>query len=88
MDNSDDSGRTKSKDHHRAGIVKRITQREGSDKLGISERHFRRLLLRHRQQGDEGLVAGLPAFPKMVHSGSRHTLKKWREYQALLPIAY
>lgn len=39
-------------------IDKRITQREGSDKLGISERHFRRLVGRYRQQGDEGLVSG------------------------------
>jgi transposase len=39
-------------------IDKRITQREGADKVGISERHFRRLLKRYREQGDEGLVSG------------------------------
>lgn len=37
---------------------KRISQKEGATKLGISERHFRRLLLRYRQVGDKGLVSG------------------------------
>ncbi len=37
---------------------KRITQKEGAKKLGISERYFRSLLSRHRQQGDAGLVSG------------------------------
>lgn len=37
---------------------KRITQQEGAGKLGISERHFRRLLSRYREQGDLGLVSG------------------------------
>lgn len=37
---------------------KRISQKEGSGKLGISERHFRRLLKRYRQEGDVGLVSG------------------------------
>lgn len=39
-------------------VDKRITQKEGAEKLGISERHFRRLLFRYRQQGDIGLVSG------------------------------
>ena len=37
---------------------KRITQREGAKRLGISERHFRRLLQRYRQEGDQGLISG------------------------------
>ena len=37
---------------------KRITQREGTEKLGISKRHFRRLLKHYRDRGDEGLVSG------------------------------
>ena len=37
---------------------KRVTQKEGAEKLGISERYFRSLLSRHRQQGDAGLVSG------------------------------
>ncbi len=39
-------------------IDKRVTQREGANKLGISERQFRRLLKRYRERGDEGLVSG------------------------------
>lgn len=48
---------------HRKSIVeqaieKRITQKEGSEKLGISERQFRRLVNQYRQKGVEGLVSG------------------------------
>jgi predicted DNA-binding protein (UPF0251 family) len=39
-------------------IDKRVSQKEGAGKLGISERHFRRLLKRYRQEGDVGLVSG------------------------------
>lgn len=39
-------------------VDKRITQKEGAEKLGMSERHFRRLLSRYRQKGDIGLVSG------------------------------
>lgn len=39
-------------------IDKRITQKEGAEKLKISERHFRRILSRYRKQGDQGLVSG------------------------------
>lgn len=39
-------------------IEKRITQKEGAEKLGISERHFRRVLRDFRNQGDVGLVSG------------------------------
>lgn len=39
-------------------VDKRITQKEGAAKLEMSERHFRRLLSRYRQQGDMGLVSG------------------------------
>ena len=37
---------------------KRITQREGAEKVGISERHFRRILSRYREEGDAGLISG------------------------------
>lgn len=37
---------------------KRITQKEGAERLGISERHFRRILSRYRARGDAGLVSG------------------------------
>jgi transposase len=35
----------------------RITQGEAASKLGISERQFRRILKRYRQEGDGGLVS-------------------------------
>lgn len=39
-------------------IDKRVSQKDGAGKLRISERHFRRLLKRYRQEGDIGLVSG------------------------------
>lgn len=39
-------------------VDKRITQREGAKRIGVSERHFRRILKRYREQGDKGLVSG------------------------------
>jgi DNA-binding transcriptional regulator LsrR (DeoR family) len=38
-------------------IDHRITQREAANKLGITERQFRRILQRYRQEGDGGLVS-------------------------------
>lgn len=38
-------------------IDKRVTQKQGAENLGISERHFRRLLSRYREKGDIGLVS-------------------------------
>jgi transposase len=35
-----------------------FTQREGAEKLRISERHFRRLLKQYRDEGDQGLISG------------------------------
>lgn len=35
----------------------RISQREAANRLGITERQFRRILQRYRQEGDEGLVS-------------------------------
>jgi len=37
---------------------RRVTQKKGAEKLGISERHFRRILRRYRKEGDKGLVSG------------------------------
>lgn len=39
-------------------VEKRISQKEGARRLGISERHFRRILSRYRAKGDIGLVSG------------------------------
>ncbi len=49
---------------------KRVTQKEGAEKLGISERYFRRLLSRHRRLGDEGLISGHRGKP------SNHRMKE------------
>jgi len=38
-------------------IDKRITQKEGARRVGISERQFRRILARYRKSGDLGLVS-------------------------------
>lgn len=38
-------------------IAKRITQKEGAARLHTSERNFRRILFRYRQNGDTGLVS-------------------------------
>jgi len=47
----------------------RITQAAGATELGVSERHFRRLLSRHRNEGDVSLVCGHRGKP------SNHRLK-------------
>jgi transposase len=39
-------------------VDKRILQREGAKKLGISERQFCRIISRYRAQGDAGLISG------------------------------
>lgn len=39
-------------------VDKRITQKEGARKIGVSERQFRRILTKYRQIGDVGLVSG------------------------------
>ena len=54
---------------------KRITQKEGAKKLGISERYFRSLLSRHRQQGDAGLVSGQRGKP------SNHRMKRLKRQE-------
>ena len=38
-------------------LEKRMKQREAADLLGVSERHFRRLLKRYREQGEQGLIS-------------------------------
>lgn len=37
---------------------KKITQKIGAGRIGISERHFRRLLARYRARGPEGIISG------------------------------
>jgi len=59
-------------------IDKRITQREGAEKLEISERHFRRILSRYRKEGDLGLVSrqrGKPGNRKLAEEIRAHINK-------------
>ena len=37
---------------------KQITQCEGAKRIGVTERHFRRLLHNYREQGAEGIISG------------------------------
>lgn len=37
---------------------KQITQKEGARRIGISQRHFRRLLQKYRLKGAEGIISG------------------------------
>jgi len=37
---------------------KQITQKEGAKRVGITVRHFRRLIRRYRKQGPEGIISG------------------------------
>jgi predicted DNA-binding protein (UPF0251 family) len=36
---------------------KQITQREGAKRIGVTERHFRRLLHNYRESGPEGIIS-------------------------------
>ena len=37
---------------------KKITQKQGAKRIGITQRHFRRMLRRYREQGPEGIISG------------------------------
>lgn len=52
-------------------VEERITQKEGAERLRISERHFRRLLKKYRNNGDEGLVSGHRGKPSNHRLGER-----------------
>ncbi len=56
-------------------IDKRILQREGAEKLGISERQFCRIISRYRAEGDAGLISGHRGKP------SNHRLKESQRKQ-------
>lgn len=65
---------------HRKTIIeqavdKRITQREGAQRIGTSERHFRRLVKRYRDQGDAGLVSGHRSKPSNNRMKSEKRVK-------------
>ena len=65
------------KEIERCGILKmtdekQITQSEGAKRIGVTERHYRRLLHKYRGQGPEGIVSG----HKGKISGNRLTKEK------------
>ena len=60
-------------------IAKRITQKEGAERLQTSERHFRRILYRYRQGGDIGLVSKHRGKP------SNHRMKEEKR-QAIVEV--
>jgi transposase len=49
----------------------RIRQKEAAERLKVTERHFRRILKRYRQEGDAGLVSR-----KRGQSSNRKTEKR------------
>ena len=55
-------------------LDRRITQKEAAERLGISERQFRRILRRYRQEGDGGLVS-----QKRGRPSNRKTDERTRE---------
>jgi len=61
---------------------KKITQRMGASRLGITERHFRRLLAQYRVRGPEGLISGhrgRPSNNRMSERKREKIIEKLRE---------
>ena len=62
-------------------LEKRLTQVAAAHSIGISERHFRRLLKEFKQQGIDGLIS------KRRGSASNNKLAEQIRLKALQPIA-
>ena len=60
-------------------VDKRILQREGAERLGISERQFCRIISRYRREGDVGLISGHRGKPSnhRMHEGQRKQIKEF-----------
>lgn len=54
---------------------RKITQKVGARKLGITERHFRRLLSQYRKQGPEGIISGHRGKPSNNRLGEEKRVK-------------
>lgn len=64
---------------------KRITQKEGAKRIGICERHLRRLLKRYRAKGAEGITSGhrgKPSNNRMEKNKRKNILNKLKENYA------
>jgi len=58
---------------------RKITQKAGAGKIGVTERHFRRLLNQYRRQGPEGIISrhrGKQSNNRMVEEKKEEILKK------------
>jgi transposase len=66
-----------------------ITQKIGAKRIGVTERHFRRLLQRYREGGPEGIVSkqrGKPSHNRIPERKKEKILNKLREdYQGFGP---
>jgi len=64
---------------------KRITQKERAKRIGICERHLRRLLKRYRAKGAEGITSGhrgKPSNDRMEKNKRKNILNKLKENYA------
>jgi transposase len=63
---------------------KRLTQKEGAERLAISERHLRRLLQKYQEKGAEGIISARRGRP----SNNRMAPEKRAQIVALLQTTY
>lgn len=82
------------KEIERCGILKmaeerKITQKEGARRIGVSERHFRRMLAGYRQSGAEGVInkqRGKASHNRMSEGKRQNILEKLEtDYQGFGP---
>lgn len=68
---------------------RQITQKEGARRIGISERHFRRLIAQYREGGTEAIISkrrGKPSNNRMAIEKREKVLEKLKtEYQGFGP---
>lgn len=68
---------------------KRITQREGAERIGVTERHYRRLLKNYREFGPEGIIScqrGMISNNRISKEKEEKILKRLKEdYQGFGP---
>jgi transposase len=68
---------------------RKITQKTGARRIGITDRHFRRLLRRYREEGAKGIISGhrgKPSNNRMSEKKKKRILNKLKEdYQGFGP---
>jgi len=55
----------------RMAVERKITQREGAQRINVTERHFRRLLQRYRERGPKGIISGHRGKPSNNRMGEK-----------------